>query len=131
MRLDRCSRVHRGIRTLGFPSHNRRADLSACSTGPFTRSPLARSGISPGGRKSAGIAREEEHLICARLSFGRLDVVVVKLAVRSVLVRLGGIRGDARILHLLSAAPRIRRISDAARDFLHAGPLRALGGAAD
>jgi hypothetical protein len=33
-------------------------------------------------------------------------------------------------LHLLSAAPRIRRISDAARDFLHAGPLRALGGAA-
>jgi hypothetical protein len=47
---------------------------------------------------------------------GRLDVGVLKLAMRSVLVRLGGIRGDARILHLLSAAPRIRRTSNAARD---------------
>jgi hypothetical protein len=36
---------------------------------------------------------------------GRLDVGVLKLAMRSVLVRLGGIGGDARILHLLSLRP--------------------------
>ena len=57
-----------------------------------------------------------------RVHLGRLDVVVLKLALRSVLVRLGGIRGDARILHLLSAAPRIRRTSNAARVPIHEGP---------
>jgi hypothetical protein len=51
----------------------------------------------------------------------RFDFVVLKLAMRGVLVRLGGIRGDARILHLLSAAHRIRRTSNAARDPIRTG----------
>jgi len=60
-------------------------------------------------------SEQSEHL-------GRLDVGVLKLAMRSVLVRLGGIRGDARILRLLSGAPGVRRTSKAARDPIHTGP---------
>jgi hypothetical protein len=47
---------------------------------------------------------------------------VLKLAMRSVLVRLGGIRGAARILHLLPAVPRIRRTFNAARVPIARGP---------
>ena len=57
-----------------------------------------------------------------RVHLGRLDVVVVKLAMRSVLVRLGGIRGAARILHLLAAAPRVPRTFNAARVPISTGP---------
>jgi hypothetical protein len=57
-----------------------------------------------------------------RVHLGRIDVVVLKLAMRSVLVSLGGIRGDVRILHLLTAMPRIRRTFDAARVPIPTGP---------
>jgi hypothetical protein len=57
-----------------------------------------------------------------RVHLGRLDVVVVKRALRSVLVRLGGIRGDVRILRLLAAAARTRRTFNAARVPIPTGP---------
>jgi hypothetical protein len=56
----------------------------------------------------------------------RLDVVMVKLAMRSVLGRLGNIRGDARILNLLAAAARTRRTFNGARVPIPTGPKRAL-----
>jgi hypothetical protein len=61
-----------------------------------------------------------------RVHLGRLDVVVLKLAMRSVLVRLGGVRGGPRILHLLPAAPRIRRTFNAVRVAIRTGPKRLL-----
>jgi hypothetical protein len=57
-----------------------------------------------------------------RVHLGRLDVVVLKLPMCSVLVRLGGLRGDVRILHLLSAAPGTCRTFNGARVLIHAGP---------
>jgi hypothetical protein len=55
-----------------------------------------------------------------RVHLGRLDVVVLKLALGSVLVRLGGIRA-ARIPHLVFAAA-IRRTFNAARVPIPTGP---------
>jgi hypothetical protein len=56
----------------------------------------------------------------------RLNVFMVKLAMRSVLGRLGNIRGDARILNLLAAAARTRRTFNGARVPISTGPKRAL-----
>jgi hypothetical protein len=47
---------------------------------------------------------------------------VVKLPMCSVLVRVGGIRGDVRILHLLSAAPGTCRTFNGARVPIPTGP---------
>ena len=65
-----------------------------------------RSRARPAGESGSGGApifdRQREPLDgCTdseqRVHLSRLDVVVLKLAMRSVLVRLGDIRGDARI----------------------------------
>jgi hypothetical protein len=63
-----------------------------------------------------------------RVHLGRLEVVAVKLAMRGVLVRIGDIRGGARILQLLSASPRIRRTLNTARVPVNTSPWRALWG---